>query len=132
MADPYSLDLRKRIAEAHDRGEGSYEILATRFGVSRGFIRDLMRHRRETGTLEPLPHSGGPPPNIRDEDEALVRTLVAERDDRTLEELCAEFRRRRRRPTSVPAMCRALKRFGLTRKKSPSTPASARRRGSKA
>src|SRR4051794_31225107 len=50
---PYSMDLRRRVAEAVDNQEGSLRQLARRFCVSVTFITRLLGRRRQTGSLAP-------------------------------------------------------------------------------
>ncbi|WP_019948063.1 helix-turn-helix domain-containing protein, partial [Hymenobacter aerophilus] len=57
---PYSLDLRTRVAAACREPKARQTQVAQRFGVSRSFVRDLLRRERETGSLAPKPASGGP------------------------------------------------------------------------
>jgi len=38
MARPYSVDLRERVLQAHEAGEGSQRMLAERFAVSVGTV----------------------------------------------------------------------------------------------
>jgi transposase len=45
----YSDDLRVRILEADERGEGSCRVLAKRFGVSWEYVRKLRQQRAATG-----------------------------------------------------------------------------------
>ena len=45
----YSDDLRVRILEADERGEGSCRVLAKRFGVSWEYVRKLRRQQAATG-----------------------------------------------------------------------------------
>lgn len=59
MGGTYSADLRQRVVDAVDRGEGSQREIARRFGVSLSFVVRLLQHRRRTGGLEPKPHGGG-------------------------------------------------------------------------
>ena len=56
---PYSLDLRRRVLGAWQRGEGSQRQLASRFAVHLTFVRNLLRLYRQTGSIEPRPHGGG-------------------------------------------------------------------------
>ena len=65
---PYSLDLRERIVAAVDHHEGSIRWIARVFRVSTSFIVRLLQHRRDTGTLAPKPHRGGPPPALGPDD----------------------------------------------------------------
>ena len=49
MGRAYSDDLRVRILEADERGEGSCRVLAKRFGVSWEYVRKLRRQQAATG-----------------------------------------------------------------------------------
>ena len=49
----YSQDLRQRIHETVQRGEGSLRQIARRFLVSVSFVTRLLRAYRSTGSLEP-------------------------------------------------------------------------------
>ena len=82
----YSRDLRQKVADAYDRGVGSQRQIAETFGVSRSFVEKLLQRRRATGNIAPLPHGGGVKPVLDDEALALVRQLVKEEPDATLEE----------------------------------------------
>ena len=59
---PYSMDLRERVVAACDEGGATRERIAARFSVSVSWIRDLMRRRRETGSIAPRPRGGGRAP----------------------------------------------------------------------
>jgi transposase len=43
---PYSMDLRARVLDAYDRGEGSQEELARIFQVSSRWIQKLLAQRQ--------------------------------------------------------------------------------------
>jgi len=62
---PYSEDLRTRIIDVIDQHKGSLRQTARRFRVSLSFIERLLRRRRQTGSLRPKPHGGGPPSGSR-------------------------------------------------------------------
>ena len=127
---PYSLDLRQKILRAYDHKLGSQRALAARFGVSHACLEQLLRRRRTTGEMAPRPHAGGRQPRCDPAALAVVRQLVHEQPDATLAELCAQLQQRRGLRVSVATMCRLLQRLGLPRKKSPSMPPNATRRGS--
>lgn len=110
---PYSEDLRKRVVDAVDQGDGSLRGLARRFCVSVSFIQRLLRRRRQTGSIRPKPHGGGQPPALDKHGMQRLRQLVGEQPDATLEEL----RQRLGADCSLAAICRALKKLGFTRKK---------------
>lgn len=120
-----SKDLRKRVVDAYHRGEGTYRDLAERFGLGEASVSRFLRLHRETGKLDRRARAGGMPPKISNDQLPLLRDLVAEKPDRTAEELSTEWQRRFNIVMSRSAMVRALLRAGLTVKKSPSVRASA-------
>src|SRR5712671_789383 len=110
---PYSQDLRKRILETVQRGDGSLRQIARRFLVSVSFVTRLLRLHRGTGSLEPKPHGGGNPAVLGPEDLERLRELVGQQPDATLEEL----RQRLGASCSTMTISRALRKLGLPRKK---------------
>ena len=110
----YSMDLRERVVAACDEGGATREQIAARFSVSASWIRDLLRRRREAGSIAPRPRGGGRAPAFDGEAAARLRQAVRDDDDATLEEL-AEAAGVACAPSAVH---RALKRMGITRKKS--------------
>jgi transposase len=110
---PYSLDLRQRILDAVERGEGSLRELAAFFQVSLSFIVRLRRRQRDTGSLAPKPHAGGPQPLLDDHATRELLELVREQPDATLTEL----RDRLGVPCSIMTIARALRRHHISRKK---------------
>jgi transposase len=120
----YSIDLRQKILQACERRLGSQRALADLFGVSLSFVEKLLRRHRTSGDLAPKPHAGGQRPRLDTAASALVRRLVHDNSDITLEELCTRVADELGVRVSVATMCRRLQRLGLPRKKSRSTPAS--------
>lgn len=117
---PYSKDLRERVVKACDEGMQSRKEIAERFSVSTGWIRKLLRQRRETGSIAAKPHGGGHPPAF---DSSGCQRLVKEvkRDpDATLDEL----RERCGVSCSIQAVSTTLLKLGITRKKRRSGPVS--------
>jgi transposase len=110
---PYSHDLRQRVLDAVERGEGSIRQIARRFVVSLSFVVRLLQIHRRTGSIAPKPHRGGHPPALGPEELERLRELVRQQPDATLEEL----RQRLGVPCSTAAICRALDKLGLPRKK---------------
>ena len=109
MAAPYSQDLRDRVLAAYDNGIQTKQI-AELFQVSAAWARRVKQRRRELGETTPRPMGGATVIKIN-----LVRLseLVHESPDATLLELrdalgvdCTEA-----------AVCKALKRLGMTFKK---------------
>jgi transposase len=109
----YSHDLRQRVLDAVERKEGSFRQIARRFVVSLSFLVRLLQTHRRTGSIDPKPHRGGHPPALSPEDLKRLRELVHQQPDATLEEL----RQRLGVSCSTMALCRALVKLGLPRKK---------------
>jgi transposase len=120
----YSIDLRQKLLHAYVRRLGSQRALADLFGVSLSFVEKLLRRHRMTGDIAPKPHGGGQRPRLDVAADTLVRRLVQDNADITLEELCGHVAAEVGARVSVATMCRVLQRLGLPRKKSRSTPAS--------
>lgn len=119
----YSIDLRQRIVEAHHRGEGSVRELAQRFVVAPNTVQNYLNLERETGSVTPRPHGGGPAAKLDDTGVQHVRDLLAERNDQTLEELTEQLVARHQTRVSLSTVQRAVARAGLTRKKRRYVPA---------
>ena len=118
---PYSNDLRRKVITAYQNGEGSMRKLAERFDVSVGFIRDLHKHYRQTGSVRPKPFSGGRRSIFTSERLNQLQQLVNEDNDATLEQLAARMHERFGLACSKSSVDRALTRLGMTRKKRRST-----------
>jgi transposase len=109
----YSNDLRERIVRAIDQKVYSLRQIAALFAVSLSFLVRLLQRRRRTGSLQPLPHAGGPPPKL---DAAAVQRLlelVRAQPDATL----AELRDRLGVPCHLATIARVLQKHRITRKK---------------
>jgi|SRR6185437_8360144 len=109
----YSPDLRQRVIDAVERGDGSLRQIAKRFVVSVSFVTRLLRHYRITGSLDPKPHGGGRRPALGPDHLERLRALIREKPDATLEEL----RQGVGADCSTMAIVRALKKLKITRKK---------------
>src|SRR5262245_934150 len=110
---PYSQDLRRRIIDTVQRGDGTLSQIAERFLVSVSFVTRLLQLHRATGSVEPRPHGGGHPAVLTPEDLERLRELLRDRPDATLE----ECRRHLGSSCSLATLSRALFRLGLPRKK---------------
>jgi len=114
----YSEDLRLRVVDAVDRAVGSQGQVAGLFGVSRTFVKKLLRQRRETGSLAPKPHGGGHRPKLDGKKCEAVRAYIVEvQDDASLAEVQAYVERRLKVTVSQATVSRVLQQLGLPRKK---------------
>ena len=109
----YSQDLRQRILDTVQRGDGTLGQIARRFLVSVSFITRLLQRHRSTGSLEPRAHGGGNPAVLSPKDLEQLRELVQKQPDATLEEL----RQRLGVSCSLMTISRALRKLRLPRKK---------------
>ena len=123
MARALSLDLRERVVRAVKAG-GSCRAVARQFAVSISFVIKLMQRWRRQGSVAPSA-IGGQKKHALEPYEALVRQLVGEQPDLTLEEL---RQRLGKRGIAVgrSSVDRFLQAIGLTRKKRRSMPPSRR------
>src|SRR3954454_24873030 len=110
---PYSQDLRQRIVDTVQRGEGTIRQIAERFMVSVAFVTRLLQLHRSSGSVEPRPHGGGNPSVLTPEDLERLRELIRERPDAKLRECAAHLGS----SCSLMTISRALKELGLPRKK---------------
>jgi transposase len=115
---PLSMDLRKRIVQAYENGEGSQARLAERFAVSRAVVGKLARQHRSLGTLEPQMHRRGRKPAIAGEKEKQLRQHLRDYPDATLQERIDAVKV----DCTVKTMWQTLRRWGWHYKKSHRAP----------
>ena len=115
----YSMDLRRRVLAACDSGQAT-KVVAKRFGVSPAWVRRLKQRRREDGQIAPRPSGGDRRSKFGEAALEQLRRQVMAQPDATLEQLRGWAGKELDIECSLMAVCRALKRVGLTFKKSPS------------
>jgi transposase len=111
--NPYSQDLRQRIVDTVQRGEGTIRQVAERFLVSVSFVTRLLQLYRRTGSVEPRPHGGGNPARLTPGDLERLREFIRKQPDATLGECASHLGA----SCSLMTISRALRRLGLPRKK---------------
>src|SRR5512146_729932 len=92
MAEAYPLELRGRVVDAYEAGEGSYAELAERFRIGSASVKRWVRLLRRNGHLRPRKKGGG---NRSDISVELIEALVARLGDATAGEITAEYNRGR-------------------------------------
>jgi transposase len=112
----FSIDLRQKIVEAHLLGKMSIRKVAAQFRVSKSVVQKLVKQQQVDGDLQPKPR-GKPQFSHLTNAESMLRELVAEKPDATLVELCELFAAKTGNWVSRSAMCAALQKLGLNRKK---------------
>ena len=111
--EAYPLSIRRKIIERYKAGE-STEDIAERYGYCVSGVRRVRQRYEQTGSLEPRKTKPGRKPVL---DASALEKLaghVAAQPDVTL----AELRQRMGIEVDLAVYCRALKKLGLTRKKS--------------
>jgi transposase len=140
MPEPYSNDLRRKFFQAYERGEGSLNELAKRFGVSKDWAKKLSARRSKTGQIEIRAWRHGPQSRVTAAIREWIEQQMRRQPDLTLHELQQQLERERRLHLSVGWIWILLRRWGLRHKKNPSarrsrtrarTSGAARRGGSK-
>jgi transposase len=121
MARPYSDDLRRKLLEAHDRGDGSLRELARRFGVSAPYAWKISSQRRRSGQMERVEQRHGPRSRMGPEVQAQLRGLLRRQPDLTLAELQGRLQQSAELAVSVQHLWRVLQKMGLRLKKRHST-----------
>jgi transposase len=115
-----SQDLRERIVSAYEAGEGSYAVLAARFSVGHTVVGQLVRQKRDLGTLEPQTHRCGRKPAVSGKKEAELREHLKKHPDATV----LERREALGLNCSEKTLWQTLRKMGWRFKKSRHAPAS--------
>jgi transposase len=114
----YGQDLRDRVLAARDAGQ-SVRAVAERFSVSPSYVAKADRRRRRTGERRARRSCGRPPAQIMTHLPALAERVTAQ-PDATLVELRGWLLAERGISVGLVTVWRALKRLGVTLKKSKS------------
>jgi transposase len=119
MGRPYSTDLRERVLRACEVGEESQAVIAYRFEISESAVGSWLRQLRQEGRRVPTPHGRGFRSLLDEDNAAVLRVLVQEKNDATLDEYAQAFTAKTGEDISGSSISRALKRHGLVLKKRP-------------
>ncbi len=117
MGTPHPIELRERVVAFVDEGHGHREA-ARHFRVSPRFVNDLIKLRRETGSLSPK-RQGNPGRGKLNDVADWVRARLAARGDLTLAALVVELREHKGVTAHRSSVGKLLHRLGLSHKKRP-------------
>jgi transposase len=127
MAKSYADDLRRKLLQAHDRGEGRLEQLAERFSVSAPWAWKISAQRKRSGQMERIEQRRGTSRKVAGAVQEQLRGWVQCQPDATLTELQQKLEQAQHLHVSVSRLWHVLRQMGLRLKKSHSTPANATR-----
>jgi transposase len=116
MAKSLSLDLRQRLVDAYENGEGTVEEVAERFKASKSSVSRFLRQFRLEGNLE-AKRPGGRKPRVQGDHEAMFKELVNTHQDWTLAEIKAAFEQKTGIRMSLSTTDATCRRLNLRRKK---------------
>jgi transposase len=117
-----STDLRERVLAAYEAGEGGQAEVARRFRVGERTLSRWLQAARTEGRREPKVPARGRA--LVGGEAPVLGELVGEQNDATLAEYAERLAARTGVRRSLAAVCRALKRLALVRKKRRSGPPS--------
>jgi len=123
MGAAYSVDLRRKVVQACERGTASQAEVAQFFGVSVSFVEKLLRLHRRTGALEPDRRRAGRPAQIDAATCTQVQRWLEEQNDLTLAELAERLEAQCGLCVSLSCVWRLMHRLHMRRKKRHSMPA---------
>lgn len=116
MPRAYSTDLRERVISVCHEEDLSVAEVARRYRLGERTVYRWRQIVRQEGRCCARHHAGGRQAVVRGHEDVL-RRLVAEANDATLADYVVSFGAHTGRTLSPSAMCRALQRLGLRRKK---------------
>lgn len=116
MAEAYPIELRERVVNAYESGDGSYATVAVAFSLGEATVKRWVGLRRKTGELTAQEKGGGNTSTIASKE---IESMLANLGDATAGELTAVFNKARRGAARVhvSSMKRALHRCGYVVKK---------------
>jgi len=116
MPGPVAVEVRRLAVDATLKKVGTLEEVAEWFQVSTASLKRWRRQLRETGSLEP-DRSPRRRPELGEEENAVLISILEASPDLTLDELAEEVGRRTGVFVSSRTMSRQLNRLKITRKK---------------
>ena len=116
MAQPHPIELRQRLIEAYERGEGGYVLLARRFAIGEATAKRWVWRYHKEGHVQPRAKGGGVRSDVSLEE---LEMILAAHPDANAGEITAAYNRGRRgrRRRHASSIKRALYRFGYVVKK---------------
>ncbi|KZL20572.1 winged helix-turn-helix domain-containing protein [Pseudovibrio sp. Ad37] len=115
MGKPYPIELRERVVAFVEAGN-THRASALQFQVSIKFVNDMVRLKRESGSLQ-AKRQGNPGHGKLSKLHEWVRLRLQEKSDLTLDELARELSAQHGLKVHRSSVGRLLHRLGLSHKK---------------
>lgn len=112
-----SEDLRQRVVEVYKAGQSTMQEVADRFAVKRGWVNAIIQRYNQTGSVAASRRGGGATAKLIDEDYQVIADIIKHQNDATLAEIAEQLGEQTGVVVSLPTMCRALQKMGISRKK---------------
>lgn len=113
----YSMDLRVRVIEAYENGEGTMLQLSRLFRLGIVTVQRWIKRKKEQGSPVRLPRGGGNHRRIGALGESILLGLLERYPDATLAELAEHYAWNTHMPMNASVISHTLTRLGITRKK---------------
>lgn len=117
MGKPHPMELRTRVVDFVEEGN-THRATSAHFRVSIKFVNDMVKLKRETGSLEPKPQGRQGHGKLASSHD-WVRSKIESKPDMTLDELVSALRRECGIEVYRSAMWGLVHRLGLSHKKRP-------------
>jgi transposase len=98
----------------------TYKEVAARFSVSVSFVSAILSRHRKSGSVSPKIREEQTPTKLSDEQLLILKEMIKEDNDATLEELCKALEKKVNVKISVSTMGRMTQKLGITVKKNKS------------
>lgn len=117
MPRPYPIELRLRVVDAYNNGEGTLAELAERFKVGEASVNRWVSRERRTGNVAPSPMGGARRTVFDEAGETFIAQVLADVPDTTGVELVAAYAEEFGVTVGVSTMNEKLRRMGYTVKR---------------
>lgn len=113
----YSMDLRVRVVESYENGEGTRAELGQLFRIGTATLGRWIRRSDEKGAPIRLPRGGGNPRRMGEIGELVLLGILERAPDATLKEIAEQYALTTHMPMNSTVVSETLTRLKITRKK---------------
>ncbi len=117
MTAAYSVDLRRKVVESYERGNGSYSEISRDFGISIRSAKRYVKQYREDGNLLPKKGNQGRPKKVDEDGYETIQKIVRGYPTVTLAELSELYFKVKKVSVGRSVLSRACNKLDLRRKR---------------